>query len=121
MTEFTKADLKYGYLVVLRNGDKAIYMPAVKEDFFDYMDGVSCLSLDFYRDDLTFKDGNDNFISSNFDVVKVYGFTSCGYKTTAKNIDERKLIYHRPNIKEMTMEELERHFGCKIKIIKKTN
>ena len=117
LTEFTKADLRYGYLVVLRNEDKAIYMPTVKDDSFDYMDGVSCLSLDFYRDDLTFKDGNDNFVSSNFDVVKVYGFTSRGYETTAKNINERKLIYQRTAVKEMTMEELERHFGCKIKII----
>ena len=35
--DFTKADLKYGYLAVLRNGCKAIYMPSKEYDGFDYM------------------------------------------------------------------------------------
>ena len=119
--EFTKADLKYGYLVELRNGNKAIYMPTTKGDYFDYMSSASCLWVNDYNEDLmcTVKCSK----TRDYDVVAVYGYSNTGYKTITKEVDDyRELLWRRKDeVKEMTMEDLEKHFGCKVKIVKETN
>jgi len=87
--EFTKADLKYGYLVVLRNGNKAIYMPTTKGDFFDYMQNASCLWVNDYNEELmcTIKCSKPR----DYDVVAEYGYSNTGYATTImENLDEHR-------------------------------
>jgi hypothetical protein len=57
-------------------------------------------------------------------VVAVYGYSISGYKTTdSEDLSHRPLLWERKEepVKEMTMEDLEKHFGCKVKIVKETN
>jgi hypothetical protein len=120
--EFKKADLKYGYLVVLRNGRRAFYMPTIKGDYFDYMSNCCCLSCDLYNENLIYTSNDDNHYC--YDVVAVYGYSISGYKTTdSEDLSHRPLLWERKEepVKEMTMEDLEKHFGCKVKIVKETN
>lgn len=77
--------------------------------------------LENYEEDLTYKNGlmdcNDG---DDFDIIKVelsphpYTFADLNYERS-----ERKLLWKREKpVKEMTMAELEAHFGCKVKIVK---
>lgn len=68
-------------------------------------------SLDMINDDLTFKfDGKDNRI------IKVYRVTDQHDMTTLNAIDDKYLIWEE-KVKEITMAELEKKYGCKIKIV----
>ena len=68
-------------------------------------------SLDMINDDLTFKyDGKDNRI------IKVYRVTDQHDMTTMNAIDDKYLIWEE-KIVEVTMDELEKKYGCKVKII----
>lgn len=69
-------------------------------------------SLDMINDDLTFKyDGKDNRI------IKVYRVTDQHDMTTMNAIDDKYLIW-KEEVKEVTMADLEEHFGCKVKVVK---
>lgn len=118
--EFKKSDLKYGYLVVLRNGNKAIYMPTTDGDYFDYMKDDSCLKADNYNENLMFTMNCCN--PSYYDIVAVYGYSNVVFDTITKDLEKRELLWEREEpIKEITMEDLEKHFGCKVKIVNETN
>ena len=52
--------------------------------------------------------------------MAVYGFSEYLFNSTTMNLELRELIWERKEeepIKELTMEELEKHFGCKVKIV----
>lgn len=69
-------------------------------------------SLDMINDDLTFKfDGKDNRI------IKVYRVTDQHDMTTMNAIDDKYLIWEE-KIKEVTMADLEKMYGCKVKVVK---
>lgn len=69
-------------------------------------------SFDMINDDLTFKhDGRDNRI------IKVYRVTDPHDMTTMNAIQEKYVIW-KEQVKEVTMAELEAHYGCKVKVIK---
>ena len=62
---------------------------------------------------------NNGFMGDSFDIVKVevpyhpYGFLNLEHEK-----DKRKLLWkEEPEIKEMTMSEVEEKFGCKVKIV----
>lgn len=88
--KFTKSDLKYGYMVKFRNGDKALYMPSKMGDAFDYLNNRACLSVDDYDDKLKYKNEN-----RKYDVLEVRGFSSQKYRTTMLDESERPLLYKR--------------------------
>lgn len=68
-------------------------------------------SLDMINNDLTFKyDGKDNRI------IKVYRVTDPHDMSTMNAIDEKYLIYEE-KIKEVTMSDIEKLYGCKVKIV----
>lgn len=68
-------------------------------------------SLDMLNEDLTFKfDGKDNRI------IKVYRVTDKHDMTTMNAIDDKYLIWEE-KIKEVTMSDLEAHYGCKVKVV----
>lgn len=72
-------------------------------------------SFDMINDDLTFKyDGKDNRI------IKVYRVTDQHDMTTMNAIDDKYLIWEE-KIKEVTIEELEAQYGCKVKIVTNSN
>ena len=70
------------------------------------------MNLKEHDEDMCYK--NDN----SFDIMKVYlpnhpyAFMNITYQES-----NRKLIWERNNVKEMTMREIEEHLGCKIKIV----
>ena len=68
-------------------------------------------SLDMINEDLTFKfDGKDNRI------IKVYRVTDQHDMTTANAIDDKYLIWEE-DVKEVTIAELEKLYGCKVKVV----
>lgn len=70
-------------------------------------------SLDMINDDLTFKfDGKDNRI------IKVYRVTDQHDMSTINAIDDKYLIW-KEKIKEVTMADLEKLYGCKVKVVAK--
>lgn len=98
-----KFDLKNRMVVECRNGEKHI----VIDDKILSSNGCSYLSD--YNEDLTTK-----LRLREYDIMKVYNKVFC--------IDLNKitleLLWERPEVKEVTMSEIEEKFGCKIKIVK---
>jgi hypothetical protein len=101
---------KGSYGVVLRgtpNGDLIKWFKNNKDEVIH-----KYRSLDMINEDLTFKyDGKDNRI------IKVYRVTDQHDMTTMNAIDDKYLIYEE-KVKEVTMDDLEEMYGCKVKIVK---
>ena len=99
--EFTKYDLKYGYMVVLRNECKGIYMPTSKGDYFNFVDDYCSICIDSYKDDLTISS------CTNHDVMRVYGYSQFGEETCTTITEYRELLWERkePKVKELTKKE----------------
>ena len=110
----TKSELQTGMIVELRNGNTYIIMlnhcGTVKTDILAGMAEDKTIthrwaSLDNYYEDLTHQNIKD------LDIVRVYS-------TRVYQINRKKdLIWERPEVKEVTMDEVEKMFGCKVKII----
>lgn len=67
----------------------------------------------------------DNRWTHSDKIVRIYGCEGRGWLTVSdlKDIaydhNDRYVLWQRPDpIKEMTMSDLEKHFGCKVKIVK---
>ena len=108
----TLKDLKTGMIVKTRNDNYYIIM----RDFIDYGDilaGLSCnnviantwTSLLGYNQDMTHPK------LPNIDIMSVYASSAYSVDTPTKLLLERK------EYKEVTMQEIEEKFGCKVKII----
>lgn len=68
-------------------------------------------SLDMIHEDLMFKfDGHDNRI------VKVYRITDQHDMAVLDEIDDKYLVYEE-DVKEVTIAELEKLYGCKVKVV----
>lgn len=95
--DFTKADLKEGDIVTLRNGKVGLY----SEDMS--IDGLTIFNIE---DDLT----NNGSCKEELDIVKVERPVS--YTT----------VYEREeNAKEMTLKEICEALGYEVKIVKEDN
>lgn len=68
-------------------------------------------SLDMMNDDLTFK-----FDGKNNRIIKVYRVTDQHDMTTMNAIDDKYLVWEE-KVKEVTMDELEEMYGCKVKVV----
>lgn len=106
----TLNDLKTGMIVKTRNGEYHIIM----KDFIDKGDilaGLSCsnkisetwISLSQYNQDMT------HLGRSYLDIVSVYASSVYSADTPTRLLWER--------CKEVTINELEEKFGCKVKIV----
>lgn len=84
---FTIDDLKYGYLVELRNGRYALYMPSKNGDVFDF--GNSYLVVEHYQNDLKFYRNKNSY----YDVVKVFSFSDL--RTIQLTTYNRELLWER--------------------------
>lgn len=112
--EFTKADLKDGMVVEIKER-------TLSEKYFLVLGDVllgrrGSLDINRYNDDLTRMNGEDNL-----DIIKVYKTNA---KFLGKIISEEHLevIWERPKeepVKEMTIEEIEQVLGHKVKVIGK--
>ena len=108
----TLNDLKTGMIVKIRNGEYHIIMRDFIDDG-DILAGLSCnnkisdtwTSLSRYNQDMTYPK------LSSLDIVNVYASSVYSADTPTK------LLWERKEYKEVTMQEIEEKFGCKIKIV----
>lgn len=109
---FTKKDLKNGDVVIHRNGRVSIAIPQIAT-----LKQVDCYDeLDYFADDLknTFGPGGPEY-----DIMKVYRPNiprHCSFKEA--NYTKGTLVYKREEFEEMTIAEIEKALGKKIKIVK---
>lgn len=116
--KFSKCDFKTSdvvlstkgsYGVVLLNTPKGNLIKWFKNKNGDVIHKYR--SLDMINDDLTFKyDGKDNRI------VKVYRVTDQHDMTTMDAIQD-KYLFWQEKVKEVTINELEEMYGCKVKVV----
>ena len=126
---FTKPDLKDGMVVEYRNGRRRL----VLNEKFIGEDGNTHFN-DFNNDLTSAKDGRSLFGArfQDFDIMKVYStaaeytkylFAELGFLKIIlllTSIDELTLIWEREEEsehKEMTVEEIEKELGYKIKVV----
>lgn len=111
-----KSDLKTGYVIETRAKQRGVVMLGTtngdiiagnrEETDFEKI----WYPLDSYEDDLTHGSNED------YDIVKVYEFSS--NQTGASIKDVGSLIWERKEVKEYTMEELQKLVGHEFKIKK---
>lgn len=120
--QFTKDDLKVGYVVKTR--DRVLYM--VTRNDIDQLVMVDqyygWMPLYVYNDDLTDSDRTScigSEANENYDIVEVYGYSMINGRTREIETANRKLLWKREEPKEMTLEEVEKILGYSIKIVNK--
>lgn len=108
---FTKADLKDGMVVEIK-GDRTEKRFMVLGDkvrgYNEYM------RLEAFDDDLTHMSGSELLT-----IVKVYNSTASALGSYL-NSGYLELLWERPKeepVKEMTIEEIEKIVGCKVKVV----
>ena len=110
--QFTKDDLKPGMLVEYRDGDLRLVMPS-KEGLF-IITNDSYNDLKYYDDDLLESEGE-----SDLDIVKVYDVAN----NQSPNLDSllstynRELLWEREEVKELTVEEISKLLGYKVRVV----
>lgn len=116
----TKADLKTGMVVELRNGDKFLVMlnPDCEDrELISFYGGF--MKLNNYDDNL-----NDNEGDAEYDIIKVYTAETsiCRLFESSNGKGLRlTLLWERSEVKEMAIEEIEEQLGYKIKIVGEKN
>lgn len=111
--EFTKADLKVGYLVVDRDGNIKMVMPTQDGMIVVYRDGTTWGDMNCINDDLTYHNNYHN----HFDIMKVYGFSKYGMEALGFKIGKRPLLWERKEPKKMTVAEIEKALGYEVEIV----
>lgn len=112
--EFTKDDLKNGMIVEYRNGKRRMVLGSNMIG----LDGIN--QFEHYHDDLTVTEN-----ITTLDIVKVFDVPNLECKITdifKANKSRLSLLWEREEevkeeVKEITMDDIEEKFGCKVKII----
>jgi hypothetical protein len=112
--EFTKDDLEVNMIVELRDGTKGILHKLENELYVIYND--------VYNGFLNYKQNLIHNKHKNLDILKVYQ-PKHPDQLISENWEDAELIWERKendkeNIKEITIDELEKQYGCKVKIVK---
>ena len=94
---FKKCNLQNGDILTDRSGDKSLY-------YRGELYGDTILDLNNLNDDLT---ANSTLYTENADIINV-----------ERPVKFETVFERNEEIKEMTMEELCKHFGCQVKIVK---
>ena len=119
------SELKTGMIVTTREGvEYVVFKDAVCKNP-EYCGTVfvnkKCFSwheIKNFKEDMTYESGWGGDYKK-YDIVKVE-IPSHPYSYMDLNYEEikRKVIWEREEIKEVTMAEIEKKFGCKVKIVK---
>ena len=117
---FTKADLKVGYVVKTRA--RGLYMVTRNHNDELIMDGENgWMPLHEYNDDLTDSPRTSFFgieANSNYDITEVYGYSMVDGRTLKIETIHRKLLWKREEKPtRMTHAEIEAALGFKIAIV----
>lgn len=119
----TKDELKAGYLVELKNGERYVIMFYNEDKYTDFIlidetgHGYIPFTYDAYLHD-TYPVSQTE--KGAYDIEKVWGFPNTQF-TLSELFDTsiRNLLWQR-EVKEMTLEEVCEVLGYEIKIVKKT-
>ncbi len=116
--QFTKSDLKDGMVVENRDGERGIYL----NGRLYHMDGFNDIDSN-WDDELKFCERRFHRQDKHLDIVRVYAVRPCAYggvEALLSDTDNLELIWERkeePEHKEMTVEEIEKELGYKIKVV----
>jgi hypothetical protein len=102
----TKSDLKNRMVVELRNGTRYVVIDNYLTNWF------SSSYLQFYNDKLL------SYRKKDETIIKVYDKIEYFEELQETEILEKKLLWQRSEFKEITIEDIEKKFGCKVKIVK---
>lgn len=122
---FSKADLKPGYVVEMRDGRKALILPYrdVRGDcdallmVYDAPNSWSWDPVDAcLSDDLLWKTDNGD---KSQDVIRVYGLSNVGGRAiSAESVDDRPILWERKEPKKMTVKDICDALGYDVEIVK---
>jgi len=116
----TKSDLRTGYIVTTRDRGEQIVIRSAQYSSFGSKDFLVSGSedlwniLDDYADDLKMV-GNDHW-----DIMKVEEVSHpYDFMNFDRHRKERKLIWERKEVRDVTMEEVNAKFGEEVRIVEK--
>lgn len=107
-----KQDLKTGTKVVVRNGEDYTVLLGTK-----FGDILSSNALCGGFNELSLYDENLRCSpDESFDIIEVYSpkFPGCILKDKSMTLEWKETT----ELKELTMEDIEKKFGCRVKIVK---
>lgn len=120
-------------VVLLRDGRLGVVMDDEKGEglkIFGCNNARTALNLnglvrvERYDENLYFKPGDDDDINRNYDImamINLYYINSSALKKILFGVKDPFEIawdWKREEVKEVTMEDIEKTFGCKVKIVK---
>ena len=117
---FTKADLKVGYVVKLRDGSLGMIMISGVYDNKD--PGLIMIKTSGCWADIA-RDIDDNlcycykYNRRDCDIVEVYGYSTYAYCALKVSTDNRELLWKREEAKKMTVAEIEKALGYKVEVV----
>ena len=107
---FTKDDLQVGYVVKTKSGKFAQVVFLKGYGLCILYENRDGLSLGEYSDDLSYN-------GKVHDIEEVYGHAVSWVDLGRFGAGNRELLWKRNEIKEMTLAELQEHFGYEIKVV----
>ena len=112
----TKDELRVGYLVEFRNGERRIVMPCDDPDIPIVLTSNygEWSYLGVYTDNLT------STIAKKFDIVKVFGLSWSTCRTLSFDTYTRDIIWKRKDKKKMTIAEIEAALGYEVEIVRES-
>lgn len=114
---FTKADLKVGYVVKFRRGDLRMIMPGSSGRLLAIASDGTNGDIDSYGDDLLHQYGCRAADFKGLDIMEVYGFSHWDHTAYYISTENRERLWKREEAKKMTVEEIEKELGYKIEIV----
>lgn len=116
-----KTDLKAGYLIELRNGQRYFVMPIKGDDGVDLelVTQHSVRPLDWYDDNLvcTRMSFSCPYTKKEMDIMKVYGLVDWPLYALRLETEHRELLWERKEPKKMTVSEIESILGYEVEIV----
>ncbi len=106
---FREEDLKSGMLVEVRHGDE--------KEFCIVLDRIGGLCISGKEVWLPISHLDKNLTNGMIKITKVFSKASPAYAHRLE-VSNRKLLWKREEVKEVTMQEIEEKYGCKVKIVK---
>ena len=111
--EFTKDDLKAGMFVELKNGYKGVLIPCYKQHNLD----STPLFVVYHNDRLCDAELYSN-IFDDWGIIRVYDLSRANGGDFFSNEYRNLLWEYEERVKEMTVAEIEKELGYKVKIVK---
>ena len=111
---FTKDDLKVGYVVRTRVGDLYMVMPVVDGMSLVKKTGSAGMPLGVYNKDMQ----HDAILKdTSYDITEVYGHSVFSAFSLDISTEHRLLLWKREEAKKMTVSEIEKILGYKVEVV----